>query len=96
MRFIDCVCDMVTVVAVFDQRVLKASTWHWMQRILNNGGGGGGGACVCVSACVCECMCVCECVTKFVFKRITHCNWRPSNCNENFKELSHYFGWSKL
>ena len=50
MRFIDCVCDMVTVVAVFDRRVLKASTWHWMQRILNSGGGGG--ACVCVSVCV--------------------------------------------
>lgn len=49
MRFIDCVCDMVTVVAVFDRRVLKASTWHWMQRILNNGGGG---ACVCVRVCV--------------------------------------------
>ena len=46
MRFIDCECDMVTVVAVFDRRVLKASTWHWMQRILNSGGGGG--ACVCV------------------------------------------------
>lgn len=53
MRFIDCECDMVTVVAVFDRRVLKASTWHWMQRILNNGGGGGGGACVCVWVRVC-------------------------------------------
>lgn len=45
MRFIDCVCDMVTVVAVFDRGVLKASTWHWMQSILNNGGDG-----ACVSA----------------------------------------------
>ena len=41
-------CDMVTVVAVFDRGVLKASTWHWMQSILNSGGGAC--VCVCVSA----------------------------------------------